>query len=277
MAGDSGGTRKRHSGIGPGRARKQRASARALPGKAEATAHAERFPRSPSGDSEGWPGGSAEDTGPADRVRGCRRMPLRGSVSFRERSCPGRRTETTREPAGRGGARNKSFPAADGKQPHRNKGFPEGKTSTARAMTSAGKPPSGARTLLGYTDSQSGRSPPLVGPPRGGTARSPSIWKFSRLCPGKQPREEAAIQTSRIKGTEQRATGSRAAAAMPMRWMTGGPTIPRRAVMGYGSGAGHIYSSGIITSQEYSHIYYSSNIVLLYVKDSSYELIIKTV
>ena len=45
-------------------------------------------------------GGSAENEGPADRVRGCRRLPLRGSVSFRERSCPGRRAETTRKPAG---------------------------------------------------------------------------------------------------------------------------------------------------------------------------------
>ena len=74
-----------------------------------------------------------------------------------------------------------------------NKGFPEGKTSTARAMTSAGEPPSGARTLLGHTDSQSGRSLPLVGPPRGETARSPSILRFSRLCPGKHPLEVVSI------------------------------------------------------------------------------------
>ena len=45
-------------------------------------------------------GRSAETESPTDRVRGCRRLPLRGSVSFRERSCLGRRTKTTREPAG---------------------------------------------------------------------------------------------------------------------------------------------------------------------------------
>ena len=43
--------------------------------------------------------------------------------------------------------------------------------------------------LLGYTDSQSRRSLPLVGPPRGGTARSSSIQGFSRLCPGKHPQK----------------------------------------------------------------------------------------
>ena len=137
-----------------------------------------------------------------------------------------------RSPARSPSEKNKSFSARKS-----NRGFnqrkAEGFSTTARAMISAGEPPSGARTLLGYTDSQSGRSLPLVGPPRGGTARSPSILKFSRLCPGKQPLEVVSIYglmlmcglpgygcrvtDCRIEGTEQRATGSRAADGIPIK------------------------------------------------------------
>ena len=70
--------------------------------------------------------------------------------------------------------------------------------------------PSGARTLLGYTDSQSGRSPPLVG--RRGEEQ-PAAHPFGSF-PGsvrENNRVKATIWTSREKRTEQRAMGSRAA------------------------------------------------------------------
>lgn len=60
----------------------------------------------------------------------------------------------------------------------------------------------------GILGPQSGRSLPIVGPPGGETARSPSIQKFSRLCPGKQPRESNNTNQSEGEGRSSEPRGA---------------------------------------------------------------------